>query len=232
MYWVETINVGHLHRLYSDGKINVVALAKGVVARLKTIHYYATAEPDFMNVIMELNSIDAYSDYDDYIVALDFLLEFGDKNNRLWVETEKPTSKEDIDDDKKATNINVKMLDDYKNGAAELMSALVKGPYYKSRADDIVKASPATDNSPSTSCATNKYNRKKQIRFLSEYDFGLRLKAKGINPNDLSRDFSNYVRDADDPYQAWILDRFVENGGRSIDPKRAPVKNKKSMTSG
>lgn len=231
MYWQEQVNISHLHRMYSAGEINVVQLAKGIVGRLKTIKYYSIAEPDFMDVVMEFNSLDAFSEYEDYRVALDYLRDFGDKDNRLWIETETEASKADvIEDGEKAKRTNARMIDDYASEYVDPIDGPIigpvqfKGPYFAPGVDAI-KAIPAASNTSFTSCSTSssRYNRHKPVRFLSDYEFERRLKAKGIEPRQLAKDFFNYMRDANDDYQSWIMDRYLENGGKAVEPKKAPV---------
>jgi hypothetical protein len=210
--------------MYSNAEINVVQLAKGVAERLRTLSYYIECDPDFMDIIKEFNAIDVYSGLQDYEIALDYLFDFGDRGCRLWVETDLPTSKSDIADDKRATTLAaVKMFKDYEDHT-EIPSVITTPKYDQS----ISRAQPSTTTTPKSCSTPYRAPKYKPIRFLTSYEFDKRLKGKGIEPNTLNTDISNYVRDADDDYQNFLMDVIAKNGGKLMVPKKAPLPRKKA----
>lgn len=86
--WEETINIAGIHRLYTNGGINLQQVAKAVVRKLQNTEAFATSDPELMDIIMNFGAIDEFARLKDYQVTLDLLYEFGDKENRLWVEAE------------------------------------------------------------------------------------------------------------------------------------------------
>lgn len=96
--WNETINIAGVNRLYQTGGINLMGLAKGVLAKLKNTEAFATCEPELLDVMSAFEAIDELAGLKDYNVALDMLLEFADKDNRLWIEQEgvNPSEYDDV----------------------------------------------------------------------------------------------------------------------------------------
>lgn len=210
--WQETINISHLHRLYSDGKIKVMQLGKAVAARLKTTSYFKSCEPEMIDIIAEFGSLDEFSDHKDYITALDLLYDFGDIENRLWVETIRP----DADEDDTTPAIINKPVKVYSDFASEDTKPEFKGPYYQNHPNIRVLGG-SSDDSPTS---TKRYNRTKTVRYLSETDFNKRLADRGIDPEKIAKDMYSYMKDADDDYQDWLINRWKEIVSSSpISPK-------------
>lgn len=106
--WKEEINLSHLFRLYEVGKIGVAQLSKATCERLKTIKYYSDEYPEFLDITIEFEDIDDIGELDDYNHALDMLYDFGDQQNRLWIEVELSVAdiaKEAAKNDNKITNL-------------------------------------------------------------------------------------------------------------------------------
>lgn len=91
--WHETINIAGLHHMYSSGGINLQQLSKGIGRKLQNTHAFAISDPELMDIIFSFNSIDEFAQLKDYITALDWLYEWGDKEHgkderRMWIEAE------------------------------------------------------------------------------------------------------------------------------------------------
>lgn len=84
--WQERVDISHLHRLYSEHKIEVKMLGKAVGARLKSTDAFKSCEPELVDIICEFEALDEHSDIGDYCSALDMLYDFGDKNKQLLIE--------------------------------------------------------------------------------------------------------------------------------------------------
>ena len=84
--WQERVDISHLHRLYTDHKIEIRALGKAVGARLKSTNAFKSCEPELVDIICEFEALDEHSDITDYCSALDMLFDFGDKNKQLLIE--------------------------------------------------------------------------------------------------------------------------------------------------
>ncbi len=222
MHWEETININHLHNLYSDGKINVVQMAKAVVSRMKSTQYWAISDPDFIDIMTEFDAMNEFSSHEDYCIALDYLFEYGDIDNRLWIETELPAKPEVIAEDDRAINFKFRMLDDYEMPTIpeDSLSIIRKPAYYNA---PVHKALPAKSTVQSCGNPINKYGNKTKWRYLSQDDLNKRYIAKGIKPADIPKELNDYVKDADDQYQDWVLSRFVENANGPITPRKAPI---------
>lgn len=50
--------------------------------------------------------------------------------------------------------------------------------------------------------ATRKYH------YMSEDDFDKKLSSSGIEPASLQKDFYSYMKDCEEPYQQWLIDRW------------------------
>ena len=85
--WQERVDISHLHRLYTDHKIEIKALGKAVGARLKSTNAFKSCEPELVDIVCEFEALDEHSDIADYCSALDMLFDFGDKNKQLLIET-------------------------------------------------------------------------------------------------------------------------------------------------
>ncbi len=213
--WQETFNISYLHRLYTDGKIKVMQLGKCVAARLKTTSYFKASDPEMIDIMAEFGSLDEYSENKDYNIALDLLMDFGDKYNRLWVET----FHADVEVDHTSDQIIHKPVKVYTDYSIEDTQPNIKGPYFNHLNVVGNNSTTTTDNNPTSS---RKYNRTKVTRYLSEHDFNKRLTEKGLDPNKMNKDMYTYMKDADDDYQSWLINRWQDlSSAVRITPKQA-----------
>lgn len=95
--WNECINIAGLHRLYNTGGMGLQQLSKGVIRKLQNTEAFAASEPGFMDVMCAFSAVDELARDKDYATALELLYDYGDKENRLWIEAEtNPQEQDDI----------------------------------------------------------------------------------------------------------------------------------------
>jgi hypothetical protein len=196
-HWTESINLSHLHRLYDKGDINIPQLGKAVAKRLQLTSFFHTCEPEFIDIICEFDALDEFSELKDYEVALDLLYDFGDKGiyavdgryNNLWVITNDGADKPDEDDE--LIHKPIKTVD-VNEGQTTFY-----GPY-KNEHNQSSYITPSTVHSRSKST--------KVTRYLSPADFNKRLEAHNVKPDSLPKEMYEYIKDADDQYQAWLIE--------------------------
>lgn len=102
--WNECINIAGLFRLYNTGSIGLQQLAKAIVRKLKLTQAYATADVELIDIMMAFGEIDEVARLKDFIVVLDMLYEFGDKDLRLLIEAENVSPHESDDIPAKTKN--------------------------------------------------------------------------------------------------------------------------------
>jgi hypothetical protein len=91
--WKARVNIGDLHQSYQDGNLSVSDLALSVHQRLASHSYYQNDElyeyqeiTDWFEDVAE-DAQNGKADINDYDSVLRELYDWGDDENRLWVDT-------------------------------------------------------------------------------------------------------------------------------------------------
>lgn len=85
--WKEEVSIATLHRAYTDGKINIPQLGRMVAKRLQNLELYKNKDQELVDIITEFESLHEVSTYGDYSAVLEMLVDFGNKDRRLWIES-------------------------------------------------------------------------------------------------------------------------------------------------
>src|SRR6266568_7591083 len=90
--WAETLDISPYHQLYSKGTLPLKSLVSCIEHQLKKLDGFFSSDPELIDIIQELNAFDQFASHKDYEVILDMIYDYGDKGNRLWIETQKTSS--------------------------------------------------------------------------------------------------------------------------------------------
>lgn len=214
--WEEIINISHLHRLYEDGSINVQQLGKGVARRLQNTNCFHVADPELVDIICVFDGLDEFSELKDYEVGLDLLYSFGDKSHRLWIESLMPSGSIEVneidhiksfverdkdDDTQHGLNVGAKYSSSYLPPRSCVIPITTKPP---------ATTAPITTSIGSGDASSKKYNRTKSTRFMTQNDFNKKLETFGLDSDVIPSEMYQYMKEADDQYQEWLIERFKE----------------------
>ena len=218
--WNETINISHYHRLYTGGNIKLQQLGKGIANKLKLTESYARCDPDLMDVVCAFNALDEYACHKDYEAALAMLYEYGDKDYRLWIETMAPATKHDDD----GIPSHVKTPFDDEDTKPNFIKAhyhgpnqVIKGPYITQPSEpkevtvSITTPSARTDTIRCENVTGKNYYHSKHYHYMDDVDFKKKLAEADIEPDSLPRPLYEYMKNLNEPYQGWLIDRWRED---------------------
>jgi len=190
--WGETIDLSDIHALYKEGRLDIKTLGKITAQRLKTTHWFFASDLEMIDIICAFGGLDEYSSLEDYNTVLDFLYEFGDHNNKLWItaEPEAKTNSRDIRGDK--------IID-----------------MEKDKTGECYRAPP-----PHTDLCHHEDRFKDNSKWKNGgyNDFDNRLSQYNIDQKDIPNDVYNYIKNANVVYQKWLLENV--EGFRELKVKK------------
>lgn len=91
--WDETINIATSQGLYSGGHISLCDLSRAITQKIRQTIAYAASDSDLLDIVCAFEAIDELATLQDYNTALEMLYDYGDEDNRIWIESEKRESK-------------------------------------------------------------------------------------------------------------------------------------------
>jgi hypothetical protein len=190
--WADTIDITYLHTLYTEGKLSVIQLGKGVGSKLKMLEAFHSSDLELLDIIMLFNSLDEYSDQKDYEVALDTLYTWADKDNRLYIEAQRQNQKLYI--------LPAHTAQDVKTDTAPINTTPTTQP---------------TITEPTITCENNLRGRvyapNRTTNYMSEEDFNKKLDAHKIHPKSIVSPLYSYMKSSDPIYQSWLLERLKDH---------------------